>query len=631
MAMAHGGIGSDLDLQNLSDMSSSEIAQLVQGLDDVTASQIFQQMHPHPNAPPGDYTPRLQRPVTSHPPAPPNFFHPVQQETEPPAGPSMMYPPVVPPGFNYGPPGGAPPPAPRPPVNEEPWGEIVEHPANAPRPPAANEEPWVEIVEQPKSRGLRFRYECEGRSAGSVPGENSTNDHRTYPTIKIHNNAGKAIIVVSCVTKESPPNCKPHPHAIVGRDCKKGVCTLRVNDTSERIVFPNIGIQCAKKKDVEGALRLRKEINVDPFQTGFDHSQSNIDLNVVRLCFQVFLPNQQGRVTKVVPPVCSHAIHDKKSSKDLVICRVDKSSGKARGGDEVFLLCDKVNKEDIKVRFYEENEQGMSWEDMGDFGQGDVHKQCAIVFRTPAYHSQYITKPAQVHMQLLRPSDGESSESIPFAYMPEDPDPDRIAEKRKRKAQKFLEYWNSSGGSDYKRGSGASVRGRLHTKLVGHRRIKKDPDAIPPAGAEGGASCSQVTSQVTDASSMGSVAVSSLSAGSLDSSVIAELSGLSSSDLSVVSTQDGQLIISVSGGEEGGGSGLSVDSINLPTNMLSGELMNQIDIQQLNAYLQDQGSNSEIMLGSADHPQPPPAPQQANTMETDVETEAALRGLNSQI
>lgn len=51
--------------------------------------------------------------------------------------------------------------------------------------PVQNGVPWVEIVEQPKSRGLRFRYECEGRSAGSVPGENSTNDHRTYPTIKV--------------------------------------------------------------------------------------------------------------------------------------------------------------------------------------------------------------------------------------------------------------------------------------------------------------------------------------------------------------------------------------------------------------------------------------------------------------
>ena len=47
--------------------------------------------------------------------------------------------------------------------------------------------------------------------------------------------------------------------------------------------------------------------------------------------------------------------------------------------------------------------------------------------------------------------------------------------------------------------------------------------------------------------------------------------------------------------------------------------------------LKDQGSNSEIMLGSADHPQPQAQARQASNMETDTETEAALRGLNSQI
>ena len=34
---------------------------------------------------------------------------------------------------------------------------------------------YVDIVEQPASKGLRFRYECEGRSAGSIPGIHSTN------------------------------------------------------------------------------------------------------------------------------------------------------------------------------------------------------------------------------------------------------------------------------------------------------------------------------------------------------------------------------------------------------------------------------------------------------------------------
>lgn len=31
--------------------------------------------------------------------------------------------------------------------------------------------------------------------------------------------------------------------------------------------FPHLGIQCAKKKDVENNLKQRKEINVDPFQS----------------------------------------------------------------------------------------------------------------------------------------------------------------------------------------------------------------------------------------------------------------------------------------------------------------------------------------------------------------------------
>jgi len=46
-------------------------------------------------------------------------------------------------------------------------------------------EPCVEIAEEPRSRGLRFRYKCEGRSAGSLPGEHSTNEQKTFPSIKV--------------------------------------------------------------------------------------------------------------------------------------------------------------------------------------------------------------------------------------------------------------------------------------------------------------------------------------------------------------------------------------------------------------------------------------------------------------
>lgn len=74
-------------------------------------------------------------------------------------------------------------------------------------------------IEQPKQRGLRFRYECEGRSAGSIPGEGSTSEKKTFPTIKIHNYTGTAVIVVSCVTKDQPYEPTPQPS---GQGLQKG-------------------------------------------------------------------------------------------------------------------------------------------------------------------------------------------------------------------------------------------------------------------------------------------------------------------------------------------------------------------------------------------------------------------------
>lgn len=47
--------------------------------------------------------------------------------------------------------------------------------------------------------------------------------------------------------------------------------------------------------------------------------------------------------------------------------------------------------------------------------------QYAIVFKTPPYKDPYITRPVEVKMQLKRTNDTETSESIPFIYMPEDP------------------------------------------------------------------------------------------------------------------------------------------------------------------------------------------------------------------
>ncbi|XP_078036219.1 dorsal isoform X1 [Augochlora pura] len=280
--------------------------------------------------------------------------------------------------------------------------------------------PYVEITEQPASKALRFRYECEGRSAGSIPGVSSTPENKTFPSIRIAGYKGRALVVVSCVTKDPP--YKPHPHNLVGKDsCKRGVCTVEVSPEKMTVTFANLGIQCVKKKDIEDALRIREEIRVDPFRTGFEHKKqtTSIDLNAVRLCFQVFLEgSQKGKFNVALPPVVSDPIFDKKAMSDLVISKLSHCSASVAGGMEMILLCEKVAKEDIQVRFFEEKDGQVVWEGSGDFQPTHVHKQTAIAFRTPTYRIQQVDQPVQVYIQLKRPSDGATSEPLPFQMLP---------------------------------------------------------------------------------------------------------------------------------------------------------------------------------------------------------------------
>lgn len=52
-------------------------------------------------------------------------------------------------------------------------------------PPPPQIAPRLVIIEQPKQRGMRFRYLCEGRSAGSIPGENTTAERKTWPSVQV--------------------------------------------------------------------------------------------------------------------------------------------------------------------------------------------------------------------------------------------------------------------------------------------------------------------------------------------------------------------------------------------------------------------------------------------------------------
>nr|XP_057922282.1 LOW QUALITY PROTEIN: transcription factor p65 [Doryrhamphus excisus] len=297
--------------------------------------------------------------------------------------------------------------------------------------PVQTAHPFIEIIEQPKQRGMRFRYKCEGRSAGSIPGEKSNDTTKTHPAIKVHNYSGPLRVRISLVTKNTP--YKPHPHELVGKDCKHGYYEA---DLQERRIhsFQNLGIQCVKKKDVIEAITCRLQTNNNPFNIPEAKVwEEEFDLNSVRLCFQASITLPTGELFSL-EPVVSQPIFDNRApnTAELKICRVNRNSGSCKGGDEIFLLCDKVQKEDIEVRFFQD-----SWEGKGTFSQADVHRQVAIVFRTPPYRHTNLTEPVRVKVQLRRPSDREVSEPMDFQYLPADRDEYSLSEKRKRTADMF--------------------------------------------------------------------------------------------------------------------------------------------------------------------------------------------------
>ena len=136
-----------------------------------------------------------------------------------------------------------------------------------------------------------------------------------------------------------------HPHRIVGSrlNCQQGVCKLDVNPSDMTVIFNHMGIQCVTRKEIEAELKVRQSINVDPFSCGFDSNHVNINLNKLRLAFQVFLqPPQAG--TYPVPDIpVSRIIMDKKSHGDLQIMNYSDNESPFQGESNMVTVVSVLN------------------------------------------------------------------------------------------------------------------------------------------------------------------------------------------------------------------------------------------------------------------------------------------------
>ncbi|KAJ1142658.1 hypothetical protein NDU88_008971 [Pleurodeles waltl] len=321
------------------------------------------------------------------------------------------------------------------------------------------EGPYVVIIEQPKSRGFRFRYGCEGPSHGGLPGASSEKGRKTYPTVKIFNYIGPARIEVDLVTHTDPP--RVHAHSLVGKQCSpSGICVTTVGPKDMTAQFNNLGILHVTKKNQLEIMRNKMKQQIlrtrapgqgllDPELKKIEQEAKDLkkvmDLSIVRLRFTAYLPDSNGSFSLPLKAVISDPIHDSKSpgASNLKISRMDKTAGSVKGGDEVYLLCDKVQKDDIEVRFYEDDDNG--WQAFGDFSPTDVHKQYAIVFRTPPYHKMKIDRPVTVFLQLKRKRGGDVSDAKQFTYYPLEQDKEEVERKKKKTLPSFHHHYG--GGS----------------------------------------------------------------------------------------------------------------------------------------------------------------------------------------
>ncbi|XP_073942826.1 nuclear factor NF-kappa-B p110 subunit-like isoform X1 [Choristoneura fumiferana] len=310
-----------------------------------------------------------------------------------------------------------------------------------------NGRPYLRIIEQPQNH-FRFRYKSEMVGThGCILGKTSSKA-KTHPTVELVNYKMNALI--RCRLAQHGKDDE-HPHQLLEDEQEAcDVSAMVPMDRSYRVGFPGMGIIHTAKKDVANLLYNKysknapKPCSYEKLKALCESQAKTINLNIVRLRFSAHDPQTDKEICE---PVFSEPIHNMKSAatNDLKICRISRVCGNPKGGDDVYILVEKVNKKNIEVRFVERNEMGDEvWMAKAHFLQTDVHHQYAIVVRSPAYKDQYITVNRKVHVELFRPSDSRRSDPKEFVYRA---DPlSRQTKKRKTDSSPYSS-WNSSLGT----------------------------------------------------------------------------------------------------------------------------------------------------------------------------------------
>ncbi|XP_070500992.1 nuclear factor NF-kappa-B p110 subunit isoform X2 [Chironomus tepperi] len=308
--------------------------------------------------------------------------------------------------------------------------------------------PELKIIEQPKTI-FRFRYETEMQGPhGMIQAKPHSKNQKVYPTVKLLNAESfddQTKFLIKCSLYQFEPNEEVHalhPHKLIMRIGDVENCDPHYIEVSKQndytAVFQGLGIiqtkrDCMKnilfeklkaEKQHEQNRKLSEEENKHLFADAVKLIKKT-NINQVRLGYTAFMKNSYDNTwIKISGPIYSTVINNKKNAKvgDLKICRMSTHTSEADGNQEVFIFVSKVDKQTIKVRFFETDngdpEGKVIWDSCGKFSPSDVHHQFGIVFKTPPYKNANIVTTVKVFIQLFRTTDKQTSEPLEFIYKP---------------------------------------------------------------------------------------------------------------------------------------------------------------------------------------------------------------------
>lgn len=275
----------------------------------------------------------------------------------------------------------------------------------------------VQILEQPAENKHRFRYKSEGRATGTLLGESSSDEIKTYPKLKVIGYQGPAHVFLSCVD-EKPPY-RVHPNKLA---CKGNVydrLKLRFDQSDMVTTIKNIGIQSITKTHIMESLKEKEVAKVDPFKQGYSFNPGLIILGKLRLCFEVVLEHPTFGLI-LMPPIVSQIVKDRKMFGELKIVDISENKAPFEGGKKIFLFCSKVQRSDIEIHFQFGTDSNNDLVIAPD--TSEVHEQYGIKFTSPKCSFSIDNTRVQARVQcklfLLKPSDGTISPSIDFYFVP---------------------------------------------------------------------------------------------------------------------------------------------------------------------------------------------------------------------